>query len=96
MAKNIAKNIAPHIYRSIADIDFDLDANGDLSLHCDDSVRILGSSIVFRIEHVLALRSFFQSPNVDPVIDRADLKAQRKADRSFKISEQADCLLVKK
>ena len=84
------KNIAPHIWRSIADIDFDLDSNGDLSLSCENQY------VRFTLDQVLALHSFFQSPNVLPLLANADLKAQRKADRSFKISEKADRLLLEK
>ena len=86
----MAKNIAPHIFRSIADIDFDLDANGDLALSCGNQY------VQFTLDQVLALHSFFQSPNVLPLLANADLKAQRKADRSFKISEKADRLLLEK
>lgn len=84
------KSIAPHIYRSIADIDFDLDANGDLALSCSNQY------VRFTLDQVLALHSFFETPNVLALLANADLKAQRKADRSFKISEKADRLLLEK
>ena len=84
------KNIAPHIWRSIADIDFDLDSNGDLSLSCENQY------VQFTLDQVLALHSFFLTPNVMRLLAEADLKAQRKADRSFKVSEKADRLLLEK
>ena len=69
-----------HIYRNIADVEFDLNQDGTLQLSAGAGSNL---NVTLSLEQVIALQAFFTTPNVARLIEHADLTHQCEAEKRF-------------
>ncbi len=82
-----------HIYRNIADVEFDLNQDGTLNLSAGAGSNL---NVTFSLEQVIALQAFFTTPNVARLIESADTVQQNASDTRFYESMAKDAVLMKR
>jgi hypothetical protein len=82
-----------HIYRNIADVEFDLNQDGTLNLSAGAGSDL---NVTLSLEQVIALQAFFTTPNVARLIENADAVQQNASDDRFYKSMAKDAALMKR
>ena len=82
-----------HIYRNIADVEFDLNQDGTLNLSAGAGSDL---NVTLSLEQVIALQAFFTTPNVARLIETADAVQQNASDDRFYKSMAKDAALMKR
>ena len=82
-----------HIYRNIADVEFDLNQDGTLQLSAGVGSDL---NVTLSLEQVIALQAFFNTPNVARLIEAADAVQQNASDTRFYESMAKDAVLMKR
>lgn len=82
-----------HIYRNIADVEFDLNQDGTLNLSAGAGSDL---NVTLSLEQVIALQAFFTTPNVARLIESADAVQQNASDARFYESMAKDAVLMKR
>lgn len=80
-----------HIYRNIADVEFDLNQDGTLNLSAGAGSNL---NVTLSLEQVIALQAFFNTPNVARLIETADAVQQNASDERFYESMEKDAAIA--
>ena len=80
-----------HIYRNIADVEFDLNQDGTLNLSAGAGSNL---NVTLSLEQVIALQAFFTTPNVARMIENADAVQQNASDARFHESMAKDAAIA--
>ena len=80
-----------HIYRNIADVEFDLNQDGTLNLSAGAGSDL---NVTLSLEQVIALQAFFTTPNVARLIENADAVQQNASDDRFYKSMAKDAAIA--